>query len=158
MEMVKGSLNQLHFKVTLDSKVKVDKRESLGYIKITRSSYSPLLKYLIQESIDTFNQEVDWDDMWDIKDCEIRLFGGQTLFLLLDNSTVIGHLWYKQNTLYNVFVSNQRKDGDSTWFVQETLWDMKETKKLTYVELWVDTWNERAIQFWKKLNFKQLPN
>ena len=91
--------------------------------------------------------------MWDINEAENRLNSGEVLYLLLDGKTPIGHVWYDLYYLYNAFVSEKRENGDSIWFIQETMWDMKENYDLTYIKLYVDDWNERAISFWKKLNF-----
>jgi len=33
------------------------------------------------------------------------------------------------------------------------MWDMKENYDIKNIKLYVDDWNERAIRFWKKLNF-----
>lgn len=147
-------MDKLYFRNTLKTKVKVNRRDGLAYLRITRSMVSTK-EALIQQSIDTFNSEIDWDGMWDIVECEKRLYSGQILYLLVDDMKIIGHLWYDKNLLYNVFVSNKRQDGDSMWFVQKTMYDMKQCNDLTYIELTVDVWNKRAIRFWKKLNFKE---
>ena len=91
--------------------------------------------------------------MWDINEAENRLTNGEVLYILLDGKTPIGHVWYDLYYLYNAFVSEKRENGDSIWFIQETMWDMKENYDLTYIKLYVDDWNKRAIRFWKKLNF-----
>jgi hypothetical protein len=91
--------------------------------------------------------------MWNLDDANIRLTNGEVLYILLDGKTPIGHVWYDLYYLYNAFVSEKREDGDSVWFIQETMWDMKKDYDLTYIKLYVDDWNERAIRFWKKLNF-----
>lgn len=143
---------KIYFKNTLDVKINSNRREPLSFLKITNRNFSETLK-LIQKSITIFNSEIEWDEMWDIKKAENRLNSGEVLYLLLDGKTPIGHVWYDFYYLYNAFVSEKRENGDSIWFIQETMWDMKEDYNLTYIKLYVDNWNQRAIQFWKKLNF-----
>lgn len=143
---------KIYFKKTLDVKINSNQREPLSFLKITNRNFSETIK-LIQKSITIFNSEIEWDEMWDINEAENRLNNGEVLYLLLDGKTPIGHVWYDLYYLYNAFVSEKRENGDSIWFIQETMWDMKENYDLTYIKLYVDDWNKRAIQFWKKLNF-----
>jgi len=143
---------KIYFKKALDVKINSNQREPLSFIKITNHNFSETIK-LIQKSITIFNSEIEWDGMWDINEAENRLTNGEVLYILLDGKTPIGHVWYDLYYLYNAFVSEKRENGDSIWFIQETMWDMKENYDLTYIKLYVDDWNKRAIRFWKKLNF-----
>tara|TARA_Y100000389_G_C17466282_1_gene525931 strand:+ start:5124 stop:5573 length:450 start_codon:yes stop_codon:yes gene_type:complete len=143
---------KIYFKKTLDVKINSNQREPLSFLKITNRNFSETIK-LIQKSITIFNSEIEWNEMWDINEAENRLNSGEVLYLLLDGKTPIGHVWYDLYYLYNAFVSEKRENGDSIWFIQETMWDMKKNYDLTYIKLYVDDWNKRAIQFWKKLNF-----
>jgi len=143
---------KIYFKKTFDVKINSNQREPLSFIKITNHNFSETIK-LIQKSITIFNSEIEWDGMWDINEAENRLTNGEVLYILLDGKTPIGHVWYDLYYLYNAFVSEKRENGDSIWFIQETMWDMKENYDLTYIKLYVDDWNKRAIRFWKKLNF-----
>ena len=143
---------KIYLKKALDVKINSNQREPLSFIKITNHNFSETIK-LIQKSITIFNSEIEWDGMWDINEAENRLTNGEVLYILLDGKTPIGHVWYDLYYLYNAFVSEKRENGDSIWFIQETMWDMKENYDLTYIKLYVDDWNKRAIRFWKKLNF-----
>lgn len=143
---------KIYFKKTFDVKINLNQREPLSFIKITNHNFSETIK-LIQKSITIFNSEIEWNGMWDINEAENRLTNGEVLYILLDGKTPIGHVWYDLYYLYNAFVSEKRENGDSIWFIQETMWDMKENYDLTYIKLYVDDWNKRAIRFWKKLNF-----
>ena len=143
---------KIYFTHSLGEQILTNSRESLEYIRITNKEYKST-KDLISMTIDTFNSEIKWEDMWDLYDAEIRLNQNQILYLLLENKIPIGHVWYDSYYLYNAFVSKERRDGDSLWFVQETMWDMKEKNNLEFIKLYVDSWNERAIKFWEKLGF-----
>ena len=146
---------KLYFKHNLDAKIDSNQREGISFLKITQDNFSET-KELIQKSIDTFNSEIEWNEMWDIVDTEIRLSQNQILYLLLENQTPIGHVWYESYYLYNAFVSVDREDGDSIWFIQESMWNMKENFDLNHITLYVDDWNKRAIKFWEKLGYIKL--
>ena len=146
---------KLYFKHNLDVKIDSNQREGISFLKITQDNFSET-KEFIQKSIDTFNSEIEWNEMWNIDTADDRLFSGEILYLLFDGDIPIGHVWYDLYYLYNAFVSKKREDGDSIWFIQETMWDMKENYDLSYIKLYVDDWNERAIKFWKKLGYREL--
>ena len=143
---------KIHFRHNLEVKIKSNQRDSISFIQITNLNFLEN-QNIISKTIETFNSEIEWDKMWNLDDANIRLTNGEVLYILLDGKTPIGHVWYDLYYLYNAFVSEKREDGDSVWFIQETMWDMKENYDLTYILLYVDDWNERAIRFWKKLNF-----
>jgi hypothetical protein len=139
----------------LESKLSFEKRDELSILKISKDNFK-LNRNLIKESIDTFHSEIKWEEMWDLYECEIRLLQNQILYLLLENIKPIGHVWYEGNYLYNAFVSKQRCDGDSPWFIQQTMWDMKEHSNISSIKLYTDSWNIRAQKFWKKLGYESL--
>jgi len=139
----------------LESKLSFEKREELSILKISKDNFKSN-RILIKESIDTFHSEIKWEEMWDLYECEIRLLQNQILYLLLENINPIGHVWYDGNYLYNAFVSKQRYDGDSPWFIQQTMWDMKEHSNISSIKLYTDSWNIRAQKFWKKLGYEKL--
>ena len=107
---------------------------------------------LIQSSIDKFNSEIDWDDMWTLDDAKQRLVNNQILYILQKNNISIGHVWYLNNYLYNAYVSKERPNDSSHWFICETIIDVL-NNGYDKIELYTDYWNQRAINFWKKLGF-----
>ena len=143
---------KIYFRHNLEVKIKSNKRDSISFIQIINLNFLEN-QNIISKTVETFNSEIEWDKMWNLADANIRLTNGEVLYILLDGKTPIGHVWYDLYYLYNAFVSEKRENGDSIWFIQETMWDMKENYDLTYIKLYVDDWNERAIRFWKKLNF-----
>lgn len=143
---------KVYYTHNLQTKIPSTKRDELLLLKINKSNFEENIS-LIENSINLFNSEISWEDMWDIQDAEIRVLQNQILYLLLENQQPIGHVWYDSYYLYNAYVSKDREDGDSVWFIQETMWDMKNTTNIKYIKLYVDSWNERAIRFWEKLGF-----
>jgi len=146
---------RINFTHLLNKKIPTNGRASLFTLRITKEEYKEYTS-LISKSIDKFNSEIEWDDMWDLYEAELRLNTNQILYLLMDSYKPIGHVWYKSDYLYNAFVSNERRDGDSAWFIQKTMWDMKQQNNIERVNLYVDDWNERAIKFWEKLGYIKL--
>jgi hypothetical protein len=146
---------KIYYIHSFESKKSFTKRQELSLLKITKKTFNENSN-LIQKSIDTFHSEIEWNEMWDLNDSEIRLNQNQNLYLLIENQNPIGHVWYDSYYLYNAYVYSKRKDGDSCWFIQETMWDMKENNKLNYIKLNVDSWNKRAIGFWEKLGFEKI--
>lgn len=124
---------------------------NLSTIKIQLYNFSDFTDK-IQLSIDKFNSQIEWDNMWDLNEAYERLSRNNTLYLLLKNNLPIGHVWYIGEYLYNAFVSNERVNGESQWFIQQTMLDRH---KLGYdtITLYTETWNERANSFWKKLGY-----
>jgi hypothetical protein len=106
----------------------------------------------IQYSIDKFNTQIKWDNMWDLNKSYERLSRNNTLYLLLKNDLPIGHVWYIGEYLYNAFVSNERVDGESQWFIQQTMLDRNKSGYNT-ITLYTEKWNVRASSFWKKLGY-----
>ena len=143
---------KVYYTHNLQTKIPSTKRDELLLLKINKSNFEENIS-LIENSINLFNSEISWEDMWDVQDAEIRVLQNQILYLLLENQQPIGHVWYDSYYLYNAYVSKDREDGDSVWFIQETMWDMKNTTNIKYIKLYVDSWNERAIRFWEKLGF-----
>ena len=124
---------------------------NLNLLKIQLHNFSDNTD-MIQYSIDKFNSQVNWDSMWNLNEAYERLSRNNTLYLLLKNDLPIGHVWYIGEYLYNAFVSNERVDGESQWFIQQTMLDRH---KLGYntITLYTDSWNKRANSFWKKLGY-----
>lgn len=146
---------KIYYNHVLKFKISFDKRDELSIIKISNKNFESK-NNLIQKSIDTFHSEIKWDEMWDLYECEIRLNQNQILYLLLEDDKPIGHVWYDGNYLYNAFVSQKRYDGDSPWFIQETMWDMKNTVNIKSIQLYTDDWNIRAQKFWEKLGYVKI--
>lgn len=119
-----------------------------GIIHINKDNYFKYEKE-IQEGIDSFNEEVDWKNMWDIIDAELRLEEGQSLYLYRPENKTLGYVWFKDNLLYNAFMHSSRKKGISKRFFSRTIImnSYEETK------LYVKDWNTKAIKLWEKIGF-----
>ena len=74
---------------------------------------------LIQQCIDLFNSEIQWEGMFDLDTALMRLYEGNRMFVLKDHQT-LGHVWFENDYLYNFFVSQKRTKGDSQQFCKYT--------------------------------------
>jgi len=74
---------------------------------------------LIQQSIDLFNSEIQWEGMFDLNIAQMRIYEGSRMFILIDKE-VLGFTWFENDYLYNFFVSQNRTKGDSQEFCKYT--------------------------------------
>lgn len=142
----------IHFKHNLSNRPVTQMRKELQCIKVTIDLFPDYVD-IIQKSIDLFNKEIQWESMWDINEAHHRLLNKNSLYLLIEKDTPLGHVWYNGNYLYNAYVSSNRIDGDSEWFIVETMNRHVSENNLDNIELDVDSWNKRAIRFWEKIGY-----
>lgn len=106
----------------------------------------------IKEAIDLFKSTLDWEDMWNLHTASIRFSQGDILYLLRDNEGALGHVWFANNYLYNLFVHPRRRQGLSEEFVKACLNNIEEPTVACYC----DKWNIRAQKFFEKVGFKRI--
>ena len=106
----------------------------------------------IKESIDAFNREIKWGDMWDLEEAAKRFANNETLFLLRDDKGSLGHVWFDEDCLYNMFISNRRESGTSVKFILHCF------NYVPYkdIKLYCDKWNKKAQKFFKKVGAKEI--
>lgn len=104
------------------------------YNKTFLNSYTDTMELLIRY----FNQEYNWDDMFQISDVYKRIERGDNLFILYLNTKAIGYVWFKEINndtcfLYNLYVTNvvKRPKYSPIWFVNRACSQMlKHYKKI----------------------------
>lgn len=128
-------------------------------IQITFLNYQ---KYsiLIQMCIDYFNEEIEWNEMFDINQAKNRLSDGMVLYVCLHNTEPLGYVWFKEmgndeKKLFNLFFRNKNiiKTHTGKEFISSII-NTYENAKIIVCE--VDDWNEKSIKLFKKLGFEQL--
>tara|TARA_Y100000389_G_scaffold111004_1_gene108066 strand:+ start:615 stop:1079 length:465 start_codon:yes stop_codon:yes gene_type:complete len=144
--------SKIWFQHNVSDKIKFTKRKPLSIININDGNFLENTSY-IDTTINTFNSEIQWDGMWNRVTAHERVKQNHTLFILLENNTPIGHLWYDSDYVYNVYVSKERQDGDASWFVQETMLLMNKEHSINTFRLYVDEWNDRAKGFFEKIGY-----
>ena len=122
-----------------------------GVTRVTKSNLPQFINQ-IQESIEAFKREVEWDKMWGVEEAKKRLLNNEVLFLLRDNKGALGHVWFKEDYLYNMFVSERRETGTSIRFILHCF------NYVPYrnIKLYCDKWNYKAQNFFKKVGAKEI--
>lgn len=115
-------------------------------ILVTNTNSSKYIKE-IKDSIDSFNLEVEWDGMWDLEEASKRFSNNEVLFLLRDSQGALGHVWFDDSYLYNMFVSQRRLVDTSMKFILHCF-NFIQSKDIV---LYCDSWNFRAQNFFKKV-------
>jgi hypothetical protein len=105
------------------------------------------LENTIQASIDSFNRNVVWNDMWDINEAKSRLEKGNILFIGLDHEGTLAHVWFEDNYLYNLYVDPRRPEGYGESFIKGCL----NFIPFHTISLYVDEWNIKAQKFFEKV-------
>jgi hypothetical protein len=127
-------------------------------IKIDFSNYH-IHKNLIQECIDSFNDEIDWEDMFNLNKAILRLSNGMVLYVCIDGNNPLGYVWFKgqdnNRNLFNLFFRNKNvvKKCTGKEFVSDVI-NRFEYNKIIYCT--VDDWNEKSIKLFKRLGFQKL--
>ena len=119
-----------------------------GVTLITKTNFDKF-RNSIKDSIDSFNSHHTWDEMWTLGEAEKRIEKGDKLFLGQDEQGPLAHMWSDKGYLYNVYVSNRRKQGHGVKFVHHCL-NYIEYKDIT---VYCDKWNSRAQKFTEKIGF-----
>jgi len=113
---------------------------------------------LIEDSIEHFNSEIKWENMFTIDDALKRINNGMIMYIGMLDSNIFGHVWFEDckdgRVLFNLFVRNQiqKKEYTGKEFVSDVIHRF-EHKKPVYSE--VDEWNEKSIKLFKKLGFQE---
>ena len=114
---------------------------------------------LVFDAIRYFNEEIEWDGMFDFVDAQRRIANGETMYIGMNNCDVFGYVWFKdyneERELYNLFVRNDVIDKNYTGkeFVSDVIYRYEYSKSI-YCE--VNEWNEKSLKLFKKLGFEQL--
>lgn len=106
----------------------------------------------IKNTVETFNSLIDWEDMWSMEEASLRFKQGDKLYLLRDNKGALGHVWFANFYLYNLFIHPRRKQGLSEKFIKYCISKIDEPEIFCYC----DSWNIRAQKFFEKVGFMKI--
>ena len=121
-----------------------------GLLKIDKSNHQEHLLF-INESIESFNSNHNWDSMWDIETSKQRFNDNHILFLVRDDKGPLAHVWTDKNYLYNVYVNPRRPKDYGVKFI----WACLNEIDYDNIYVWVDMWNTRSQRFTEKIGFKK---
>ena len=106
----------------------------------------------IKNTVEAFNSLIEWEDMWSMEEASLRFKQGDKLYLLRDNKGALGHIWFANFYMYNLFVHPRRKEGFSEKFVKNCISRIDEPEIFCYC----DSWNIRAQKFLEKVGFMKI--
>ncbi len=103
----------------------------------------------IQEVINRFNDQIDWDDMYNESESKRRFSIGSISYILYNEDNPIGIVWFQPNNnivyLYNLFISKfNRPDRNSTGInlmFLETVFNDLYSNSYTSCVSYIDDWN-----------------
>lgn len=115
-------------------------------------------KQHILTSINNFNLEIEWNEMFTLEEATNRVLDNMRMYIGLINSEVFGHAWFKDykdgSYLFNLFVKNKTKieNYTGTEFASDII-NRFENEYPVYAD--VDEWNEKSIKLFNRLGFKR---
>jgi GNAT superfamily N-acetyltransferase len=98
----------------------------------------------LKDGIDTFQGELDWQQMWSVEDAEKRLESGWWFYVIEENNKYIGWAWFDTSNkqFCNLYVYKDYRDrGYGKQLVYSRL---NECKKQNIKKVWmeVENWNK----------------
>lgn len=107
--------------------------------------------HLVQKCIDLFNSEIQWSGMFNVEEAKHRFQKNNLMFVLKENNNVLGHVWFDNNYLYNMFVSKKRIYGDSHDFCNHVCYHIGRDIRLYCVKD-----NIKGQKFFEKVGFLKI--
>jgi hypothetical protein len=126
-------------------------------VKIDLSNFESNKQHILT-SINNFNLEIEWNEMFTLEKASNRVFNNMRMYLGLIDSKVFGHVWFKDykdgSYLFNLFVKNKAKTENytGTKFTSDII-NRFENEYPIYAN--VDEWNEKSIKLFDRLGFKR---
>jgi RimJ/RimL family protein N-acetyltransferase len=127
--------------------------KSVPYVVIDKSNYLDNLD-IVYQSINIFNSQIKWEDMYNITDAIDRFKNGYTMYVLYDN-LVFGYMWFSKY-LDGVYLQNlfMLKSKTQKWRATELLSAIIENHyNLTKIYCYIDDWNILSQKVVLKLGF-----
>jgi RimJ/RimL family protein N-acetyltransferase len=135
-----------------------NQNSDLSVLKITSLNINDYLS-VINETIQFFHSEIEWEMMYDYDEAIYRIKNGMNFYIFIDNSEILGHVWFRDyldgRLLFNLFVRNKNivKKYSGKELVSNVI-QKHENNVLIYCE--VDEWNIKSINLFKRLGFNLL--
>ena len=112
---------------------------------------------IINQCIELFNSQLEWDDMFDISEARRRIVSGDTMYIGIDDE-VYSYLWVNDNPnyyfIYNVFSNNIRNNPNYTG--KDLMYSVIKSYLLDKdCRCEIDEWNIKSINLAKKMGFIQ---
>ena len=130
-------------------------------IEITKYNYKNYI-YLIEKTIQNFNDEIEWDEMFDLDASIDRFRSGMVMYIGVVDTEPFGHVWFEftdtislNKNLYNLFIKNnvENKTYTGKEFVSYVI-EKYHKDCIIYCE--VDEWNIKSKKTFDYLGFKEI--
>jgi hypothetical protein len=106
---------------------------------------------IIKHCIKMFNSEVNWDMMFNLDDAQDRILNGHKFFVAYHEKDIYGYCWLDDDVIYNVF--SKQHIGERNYGATDMIYVVIKNHTNGPVKSFVDGWNEKSINVFKKLGF-----
>jgi len=137
------------------------KQKKLKIVEIKDIKEYALYENYMISLINNFNDEYNWDDMFDINLVKDRVKNKHILFILFYGEYAIGYVFFKEITKeicfgYNLYVTKkiQRPNTSAEWFYNEVSGIM--LKKYETIEVEVEDWHNTIQNIIENIGYKKI--
>jgi hypothetical protein len=106
---------------------------------------------IIEHCIEMFNNEINWDGMFNIDEAQNRILNGHKFFVAYYEKNIYGYCWLNDNTIYNVF--SKQHTGKRNYGATDMIYVVIKNHTDGPIKSFVDEWNVKSINVFKKLGF-----
>ena len=106
---------------------------------------------IIKHCIKMFNDELNWDMMFNLDDAQDRILNGHKFFVAYHEKKIYGYCWLDDDIIYNVF--SKQHTGNRNYGATDMIYLVIKNHTNGPVKSFVDEWNEKSINVFKKLGF-----
>jgi hypothetical protein len=106
---------------------------------------------IIKHCIKMFNNELNWDLMFNLDDAQDRILNGHKFFVAYHEKNIYGYCWLDDDVIYNVF--SKQHVGERNYGATDMLYLVIKNHTNGPVKSFVDEWNKKSINVFKKLGF-----
>jgi len=108
-------------------------------------------------TIDEFEVELNWKDMWSVEDAKQRLKDGWYFNILEIDNKIVGWVWFDilESELCNLYV---HKDYRNTGYGEQLIYSITNLVNKERVDIYsmIDGWNIKSINVFKKCNWEKI--
>ena len=105
----------------------------------------------LSKEIDEFNNEIKWDDMWDIEEVKNRLSNGWRFVVYMPNDEIKGWIWLDNtNEPKNIYVNKNHRNKGIAKELYFEIHNICKKNNLEEIIGYIDDWNLISIKSIKK--------
>jgi RimJ/RimL family protein N-acetyltransferase len=112
----------------------------------------------LQEGINIFNSEIEWDGMWTLDTAKDRLKNNWKLLVLTIDDTIYGWYWIDTNNkeTYNLFVSKKYQNQGYGFNLSVCMLNLAKEMGIDKLQCKVNDWNLISIRLQERLGWVQV--